>query len=69
MARGSVWMSGRGVELQAAKARFAVAEGDLVTYINVVKAWEMHKRNRKWWVRCLSTPVRGSSGQLLPAFG
>lgn len=44
----SVWVSGRGKELQEAKARFAVAEGDLVTYINVVKAWEMHKRNRKW---------------------
>lgn len=44
----SVWISGRGKELQEAKARFAVAEGDLVTYINVVKAWEMHKRSRQW---------------------
>jgi len=44
----SVWESGTGRELEEAKRRFAVAEGDLVTYINVVKAWEMHNRSREW---------------------
>ncbi len=28
--------------------RFAVAEGDLITYLNVWKAWEDSGRNRKW---------------------
>jgi len=45
----SVWASGRGRrELDEAKAKFAVAEGDPVTYINVVKAWETHHRSPSW---------------------
>ena len=28
--------------------RFAVAEGDLITFLNVWKAWEEAGRSRKW---------------------
>lgn len=33
--------------------RFATAEGDLVTYLNVWKAWEDSGRSRKWAERNL----------------
>lgn len=34
--------------------KFAVAEGDLVTYINVVRAWEENRRSPAWYPK--STP-------------
>ncbi len=35
--------------------RFAVGEGDLVTYLNVWKAWQESGRDRRWAARnCLN---------------
>ncbi|KAK9844106.1 hypothetical protein WJX81_004664 [Elliptochloris bilobata] len=46
----SVWFAGGGERraLEAAKEKFAVAEGDLVTYLNVWKAWEASGRSGRW---------------------
>lgn len=46
----SVWAPGDRRALDAAKARFAAAEGDLVTFLNVWKAWEESNRNKRWAV-------------------
>jgi ATP-dependent RNA helicase DDX35 len=34
--------------VDAAKARFAVGQGDLLTYLNVWQGWEESGRNKKW---------------------
>eukprot|EP00884_Botryococcus_braunii_P008698 jgi/Botrbrau1/1782/Bobra.0217s0037.1 len=46
----SVWYMGGGGRraLDEAKARFAVAEGDLITYLNVWKGWEASGFKGKW---------------------
>ncbi|KAK9846930.1 hypothetical protein WJX84_012141 [Apatococcus fuscideae] len=51
----SVWASGGGQRkaMEEAQSKFATAEGDLVTYLNVWKAWEDSGRNRKWAERNL----------------
>ncbi|BDA45458.1 probable ATP-dependent RNA helicase DHX35 [Coccomyxa sp. Obi] len=53
----SVWAGARGERkaLEAAKEKFAVGEGDLVTYLNVWKAWQESGRDRRWAARnCLN---------------
>ncbi|KAK9901246.1 hypothetical protein WJX75_002237 [Coccomyxa subellipsoidea] len=49
----SVWASALGERKarEEAKAKFAVGEGDLVTYLNVWKAWQDSGRDRKWAAR------------------
>ncbi|KAK9828606.1 hypothetical protein WJX72_001006 [[Myrmecia] bisecta] len=46
----SIWAGAHGEKkaLNAAKMRFAVGEGDLISYLNVWKAWEDSGRSRKW---------------------
>lgn len=39
------------IEFLYAGRRFAVGEGDLVTYLNVWKAWQDSGRDRKWAAR------------------
>lgn len=34
--------------LDACKAKFAAAEGDLVTYLNVHRAWLEHGKSHRW---------------------
>jgi len=34
--------------LEAAKAKFAAAEGDLITFLNVHRAWLEHGKSHKW---------------------
>lgn len=34
--------------LDAAKAKFAAAEGDLVSYLNVHRAWLEHGKSHRW---------------------
>jgi ATP-dependent RNA helicase DDX35 len=34
--------------LDAAKAKFAAAEGDPVTFLNVHRAWLEHGRSHRW---------------------
>ncbi|KAI3425228.1 hypothetical protein D9Q98_008996 [Chlorella vulgaris] len=46
----SIWAGGGRRDVDEAKARFAVAEGDLVSYLNVWRAWEESKRSKKWAV-------------------
>jgi ATP-dependent RNA helicase DDX35 len=49
----SVWWLGGGEKRaqQHAKAKFAVSQGDLLTYLNVWKAWEDSGRDKKWAVK------------------
>jgi ATP-dependent RNA helicase DDX35 len=45
----SVWAPhGDRRVLDAAKAQFAVGQGDLLTYLNVWQGWEESGRNKKW---------------------
>jgi len=47
----SIWQAGRVTgfrALDAAKRRFAVAEGDLVSYLNVWDGWNKSNRSAKW---------------------
>ncbi|KAG7669128.1 hypothetical protein Ndes2437B_g05251 [Nannochloris sp. 'desiccata'] len=45
----SVWAPhGDRKIVDAAKARFAVGQGDLLTYLNVWQGWEESGRNKKW---------------------
>jgi ATP-dependent RNA helicase DDX35 len=45
----SVWAPhGDRRVVDAAKARFAVGQGDLLTYLNVWQGWEDNGRNKKW---------------------
>jgi len=44
----NIWASGGRKAVNEAKSQFAVAEGDLITYLNVWKAWESNKRNKSW---------------------
>lgn len=45
----TIWASGRERrEMDEARARFGVAEGDLVSYLNVYEGW-LHARNRGHW--------------------
>ena len=55
-AGGSVWQQGRGRKiLERRKAKFAVAEGDHITYLNVFKGFLEAKRTQGWCERhCLS---------------
>ncbi|KAL4419831.1 hypothetical protein ABPG75_006929 [Micractinium tetrahymenae] len=46
----SVWAPGGKREVDEAKARFSVAEGDLISYLNVWKAWGESGRSKKWAV-------------------
>jgi ATP-dependent RNA helicase DDX35 len=39
--------------LDAAKAQFAAAEGDLVTFLNVHRAWLENGKSHRWWVAVL----------------
>jgi hypothetical protein len=34
--------------LDACKAKFAAAEGDLITYLNVHRAWLEHGKSHRW---------------------
>jgi len=36
--------------LDEAKGRFAVVEGDMVTLLNVWRAWQEHGCSAQWWV-------------------
>lgn len=47
----SIWASGRRRDLDGAKSQFAVEEGDLITYLNVWKAWEENKRSKSWAIK------------------
>lgn len=51
----SVWAApgvvGGRKALDAAKAKFAAAEGDLVTFLNVHRAWLQHGKSHRWWVQ------------------
>lgn len=49
--------------LDAAKVKFAAAEGDLVTFLNVHRAWLEHGKSHRWWVQ----ERRGWLGVHLPA--
>ncbi|XVF40393.1 hypothetical protein PTKIN_Ptkin01aG0109800 [Pterospermum kingtungense] len=46
----SIWFSGRGVqrELDEAKLRFAAAEGDHVTFLNIYKGFLQSGKSSKW---------------------
>jgi ATP-dependent RNA helicase DDX35 len=44
----SVWAPGERRAVDEARMRFAVGEGDLITYLNVWKGWEGSGRSRKW---------------------
>jgi HrpA-like RNA helicase len=47
----SIWAhqgSGEKRALEEAQAKFAVAEGDLATYLNVYEAWVANGRSQKW---------------------
>lgn len=45
----TIWAPGREKRLfQEARSRFAVAEGDLLTYLNVWRGWEGSGRSKKW---------------------
>lgn len=54
-----IWASGDRRAVDKAKLRFSVAEGDLITYLNVWKAWEENGRRKNWAIdnyvnhRCL----------------
>lgn len=41
-------LSADGRELDEAQQRFAVAEGDLITYLNIWKAWDEAGRSARW---------------------
>jgi len=47
----SIWAAGRRRDVDAAKSQFAVEEGDLITYLNVWKAWEDNKRSKSWAIK------------------
>jgi len=54
----AVWAHASGGEKKARDvqiAKFAVAEGDLVTYLNAHRAWAENGRSHKWWVDCLGS--------------
>ena len=44
----NIWASGGRKAVKEAKSQFAVAEGDLITYLNVWKAWEANRRSKSW---------------------
>eukprot|EP00887_Chlorella_sp_A99_P002951 scaffold24.g2951.t1 len=44
----SVWAPGERRALDEAKSRFGVAEGDLISFLNVWKAWDESGRSRRW---------------------
>lgn len=47
----SIWWSGGNRKaLFACQAKFSVAEGDVITYLNVWRGWEESKRSKKWAV-------------------
>lgn len=43
-----VWAPGRHKVVNEIKSQFAVKEGDLITYLNVWKAWEENRRSSSW---------------------
>lgn len=44
----TIWAAQRGAATEKARARFRVAEGDLVTALNVYEAWERSGRRPKF---------------------
>ncbi|CAJ1961840.1 unnamed protein product [Sphenostylis stenocarpa] len=46
----SIWISGRGIQKESdeAKLRFAAAEGDLVTFLNVYKGFHQSGKSSQW---------------------
>ncbi|KAL5096802.1 hypothetical protein RYX36_001129 [Vicia faba] len=46
----SIWISGRGIQKESdeAKLRFAAAEGDHVTFLNVYKGFHLSRRSSQW---------------------
>jgi ATP-dependent RNA helicase DDX35 len=47
-----LWLSRGSRKMQdEAKAKFAAAEGDLVTYLNVLRGWRDHGRDLRWCER------------------
>ncbi|KAL6770172.1 hypothetical protein ACKKBG_A33890 [Auxenochlorella protothecoides x Auxenochlorella symbiontica] len=44
----SIWAPGNKVEVDEAKARFGVAEGDLPSFLNIWKAWLARVRDKRW---------------------
>jgi len=47
----TIWASGPRKKVDKAKDQFAVGEGDLITYLNVWKAWEEGGRNKHWCIK------------------
>lgn len=43
-----IWAPGRYKVLNKIKSQFGVKEGDLITYLNVWKAWEENRRSSSW---------------------
>lgn len=64
---GGIWWGGSGARRQqdAARAKFAVAEGDLVSYLNVFRSWQEQGRQAGAW--CARHHLR--HGALLRAAG
>ncbi|CAK8530640.1 unnamed protein product [Lathyrus sativus] len=46
----SIWISGRGIQKESdeAKLRFAAAEGDHVTFLNVYKGFHLSRKSSQW---------------------
>lgn len=46
----SIWISGRGIQKESdeAKLRFAAAEGDHVTFLNVYKGFHQSRKSSQW---------------------
>jgi ATP-dependent RNA helicase DDX35 len=49
----SVWIPRDKKSMDQAKLQFAVGEGDLITYLNVWKAWEDSGRSKAWAIKNL----------------
>ncbi len=44
----NIWAPGRQKVLNETKSQFAAKEGDLITHLNVWKAWEENRRSSSW---------------------
>jgi len=49
----SIWVPRDKKSMDLAKLQFAVGEGDLITYLNVWKAWEDSGRSKAWAIKNL----------------
>eukprot|EP00892_Ulva_mutabilis_P001346 jgi/Ulvmu1/11211/UM072_0048.1 len=47
----SIWAASKSKAFHAARLKFAVAEGDMITYLNVWRAWTDHGRSGAWAYR------------------